>query len=79
MTLESAPIGHELSVLRTGTAATAVTRRLAELGLRPRARIRIVTRTSGGGAVIAIADDRLALSRAILSAIDVTDPAHTHA
>jgi ferrous iron transport protein A len=61
-----------------GTTDPRVSLRLAELGVRPGARLRILSRTSGGGAILAIGDDRLAVSRRILASIEVSDevPAH---
>ena len=52
-------------------ASGAVARRLAELGIRPGATLRILSRTSGGGAIISIGDDRIAVSRQILAGIEV--------
>jgi Fe2+ transport system protein FeoA len=49
----------------------SVARRLAELGIRPGAALRIQSRTSGGGAILAIGDDRIAVSRQILAGIEV--------
>ena len=48
-----------------------MTRRLAEMGVRAGASLRILSRTSGGGAVLAIGDDRIAVGRAILRGITV--------
>ncbi len=71
MTLDDAPTGMPVAVLASRTPTLAVTRRLAELGVRPGAQLRIQARTSGGGAILAIGDDRLAVSRAILRAVTV--------
>jgi|APIni6443716594_1056825.scaffolds.fasta_scaffold1583723_1 Fe2+ transport system protein FeoA len=62
----------------SGVSAPRVSLRLAELGVRPGARLRILSRTSGGGAILAIGDDRLAVSRQILASIEVSEdvPAH---
>ena len=48
------------------------------MGIRPGVVLRILSRTSGGGAILAIADDRLAVSRSILAGIQVAEevPAH---
>lgn len=59
------------SVAASG-ASGAVARRLAELGIRPGATLRILSRTSGGGAIISIGDDRIAVSRQILAGIEVS-------
>jgi Fe2+ transport system protein FeoA len=48
------------------------TRRLAELGLRAGARVRVVLRTAGGGRVIAVDESRIALDRQTLRRIPVT-------
>lgn len=78
MNLGSADTGTTLIVVSAPAGSAATSRRLAELGIRPGARLRIVSRTSGGGAIVAIGDDRLAVSHAILTAVEVTDqvPAH---
>ena len=73
MTLDTAAVGRPLTVVSAHLPGDAVSRRLAELGVRPGAAVRLLSRTSGGGAILAIGDDRLAVSRAILRAIDVTD------
>ena len=61
-TLADAPVG---AVVTLGAVVLAPrwARRMAELGIRPGARVRLVTRTSGGAAVLAIADDRIAIDR----------------
>lgn len=64
-----------MTVLGTRAPSPALSRRLAELGIRPGATLRTLLRTSGGGGVIALGDDRLAVSRAILSSVEVTEPA----
>lgn len=78
MTLDAAAVGRAMTVVAASARRGAVTRRLAELGVRPGAQVRILSRTSGGGALIALGDDRLAVSREILTSIEVTDhvPAH---
>jgi ferrous iron transport protein A len=87
MKLDAAPTGQPMLVLGPnassdptgpGRPTTAVTRRLAELGIRPGATLRIQSRTSGGGAILAIGDDRIAVSRQILASIEVGAevPAH---
>jgi Fe2+ transport system protein FeoA len=84
MTLDSARPGQLMQVLGPshptgpGGPTRAVTRRLAELGIRPGAAVRIQSRTAGGGAILAIGDDRIAVSRQILASIDVGAevPAH---
>jgi len=78
MTLDGAPTGLPMIVLSAHAASISVTRRLAEMGIRTGVVLRILSRTSGGGAILAIADDRLAVSRSILASIQVTEevPAH---
>ena len=46
-------------------------RRLAELGLRPGAPIRVAQRATGGGVVVDLAGSRLALDRRTASAVRV--------
>lgn len=53
------------------TSAPGVRRRLAELGLRAGARVTVLRRTSGGGAILAVGDSRVAVSRTVLSTIEV--------
>ena len=57
---------------------SSVTRRLAELGIRPGAALRIQSRTSGGGAILAIGDDRIAVSHRILASIEVGPEVPSH-
>jgi Fe2+ transport system protein FeoA len=87
MMLDAARTGQLVTVLHaSGTdgsagaesSAGAVARRLAELGIRPGSSVRIQARTSGGGAILAIGDDRIAVSRRILAGIQVDEevPAH---
>jgi Fe2+ transport system protein FeoA len=71
MLLADTPTGVDVHVLASQADARAVTRRLAEMGLRPRTALRIQSRTSGGGAILAIGDDRIAVSRSILMSITV--------
>jgi Fe2+ transport system protein FeoA len=63
---------------RPGGTTGSVARRLAELGIRPGAALRIQSRTSGGGAILAIGDDRIAVSRQILAGIEVEAEVPTH-
>jgi ferrous iron transport protein A len=81
MHLDAAHTGQALTVLgpaRPALASGAVARRLAELGIRPGATLRVLSRTSGGGAIIAIGDDRIAVSRQILAAIEVGAEVPSH-
>jgi Fe2+ transport system protein FeoA len=87
MKLDAARTGQPMLVLGPsgpshptdpGGPTSAVTRRLAELGIRPGAALRIQSRTSGGGAILAIGDDRIAVSRQILASIEVESGASAH-
>jgi Fe2+ transport system protein FeoA len=71
MTLDEAPLGLPVTVEASAVPAAAVTRRLAELGIRTGAVLHLLTRTSGHGAIVAIGDDRLAVSREILRGVRV--------
>lgn len=76
MTLDAARSGQPMTVAGSRRSG-ALERRLAELGIRPGAVLRIQSRTSGGGAILAIGDDRIAVSRKILAGIEVAEvPAH---
>lgn len=57
------------------TGRPALDRRLQELGLRPGAPVSLLRRTTGRAAIVALGDDRLALSRKLLRAVTVTTPA----
>ncbi len=77
MPLDQAPLGVPLTVVTASAASPAISRRLAELGIRPGVTVRVQSRTSGGGALLAIGDDRLAVARVILTGIHVDlAPAH---
>jgi len=78
MTLDGAPTGLPMVVLAANADSVSVTRRLAEMGIRTGVVLRILSRTSGGGAILAIADDRLAVSRSILASIQVAEEAPAH-
>jgi Fe2+ transport system protein FeoA len=87
MKLDAARTGQPMLVLGPnassepsgqGGPAPAVARRLAELGIRPGAALRIQSRTSGGGAILAIGDDRIAVSRQILASIEVGSEVPSH-
>jgi Fe2+ transport system protein FeoA len=71
MTLDEAPLGLPVTVEASVAPTAAVTRRLAELGIRTGAVLQLLSRTSGHGAIVAIGDDRLALSREILRGVRV--------
>ena len=73
MMLDAARTGQLMTVVGRSQSSIAISRRLAELGIRPGATLQIQSRTSGGGAILAIGDDRIAVSREILDSIEV-DP-----
>lgn len=50
-------------------AEPAHRRRLSELGVRPGARLRVLRRTAGGGAVLAVGDGRVAVDVRTLRAV----------
>ena len=69
--LDAAPTGTTVTVDSSAGSSPALTRRLAELGVRVGASVRIQSRTSGGGAILAIGDDRVAVSRRLLRGVVV--------
>jgi ferrous iron transport protein A len=69
--LDEVGTGEQVHVLSGHAATPALTRRLAEMGLRSGASLRILSRTSGGGAILAIGDDRIAVSAVILQSVTV--------
>jgi ferrous iron transport protein A len=71
MKLDAARTGQLMTVVGGSQSSHAISRRLAELGIRPGATLLIQSRTSGGGAILAIGDDRIAVSRQILNSIEV--------
>lgn len=77
MDMSQAPIGHDLAVVWVDTGRPSLDRRLQELGLRPGAPVSLLRRTSGRAAIVAIGDDRLALSRTLLRAVTVTTEVQT--
>ena len=71
MLLDAAPSGLPLMVESSRAPTIPVTRRMAELGIRAGAQLTVMSRTSGGGAIVAIGDDRVAVSREILRCVQV--------
>ena len=69
--LARAPIGTELRIV-DAVGPTALSRRLAELGLRVGSHVRCVQRTSGGGRIVDVAGSRIALGRDVLELIQAT-------
>lgn len=69
--LATAPLRVALRVDDAGGAPESLRRRLAELGLRPGAQVRVVQRTAGGGRIVDVAGSRVALGRGVLEAVTV--------
>lgn len=67
--LSDAPIGSPLTV--AATSAPGLTRRLAELGIRPGATVTVIQHTSGGGRVIDTGSARYAIDHRTLTRIEV--------
>lgn len=67
--LAAARLGDSMIVTEQVQATPAVRRRLAELGVRVGSPVALCHRTSGGGAILAVGDARLAVSRDILAAV----------
>jgi ferrous iron transport protein A len=72
-TLDRVPFGTPVRVA-TAQSPADLTRRLAELGLRPGAVVRCLHRTAGGGRVVDVDGARIALGRAVLRGVS-TEPA----
>lgn len=73
MTLDQLTTDIPVTVLGSRANTVEGRRRQAEMGIRSGAVLRILARTAGGGAILAIGDDRLAVSRAILRSVLVAD------
>ncbi|MEL4505240.1 FeoA family protein [Luteococcus sp. H138] len=65
MSLATAPMGRPLTLLRA-EGTPDLCRRLAALGLRRGAQVRLVHRTAGGGRVLHVAGSRIALDKSML-------------
>ncbi len=72
MQLRDVGTGRQATVISIDDAA-AYAIRLAELGIRPGVHIECVQRCSGGGRVVRVGNARLALDKAALAAIVVTE------
>jgi ferrous iron transport protein A len=70
VTLDQAADGVEVVVVTTSLDA-ALTRRLAELGVRRGQPVTPLHRTTGGARVLAVGDTRVALARSVLRSIEV--------
>lgn len=70
-TLASVSLGDRVVITALGGSPGLPVRRLGELGLRPGASVRCLSRTAGGGRVIDIAGARVALGRDILRCVSV--------
>ncbi|HET7762007.1 MAG TPA: ferrous iron transport protein A [Phycicoccus sp.] len=71
--LDRVPFGMPVRVV-AAESPVDLTRRLAELGLRPGAVVRCLHRTAGGGRVLDVGGARIALGRTVLRAV-TTEPA----
>lgn len=69
--LATAPLRVVLHVENADGAPESLRRRLAELGLRTGAQVRVLQRTAGGGRIVDVAGSRVALGRAVLEAVTV--------
>lgn len=69
-TIASSPL-HELVRVDHVDAPHVTRRRLAELGVRPGARVEVMSVTAGGGRVLAVSGSRIALDRATAAGIAV--------
>jgi ferrous iron transport protein A len=72
VTLIQVPVGTTARL--ADTAGHPSSRRLAELGIRPGADIRVMRRTSGGGRLIGVGHSRMALDSTTLQALHVELP-----
>jgi len=68
-TLATAPEGAALTLVRSA-GTPEVCRRLATLGLRRGAEVRVLQSTVGGGRVVGVGGARIALDRAMLQGIE---------
>ena len=78
MTLDGVPSGRTV-LLAAPEVPPARARRLAELGLRAGQRVHVLHRTAGGGRLLGIGADRIAVDRATLRALPVADEPPTDA
>jgi ferrous iron transport protein A len=72
VTLDGVPSGRTV-LLGPPQVEPARARRLAELGLRAGQRVRVLHRTAGGGRLLGIGADRIAVDRGTLRAIPVAE------
>jgi ferrous iron transport protein A len=73
-TVSDAPLGQPLTVAAVA-ADPRVIRRLAELGVRPGAKVAVLRRTAGGGRILNVADARVALDAATARVIELSGSA----
>lgn len=71
MELGKVPLGATVTL--TATDGHPRRRRLAEIGLRPGAVVRVLHRSAGGGRVLAVGDVRVAVDRSALRLLAATD------
>lgn len=72
--LTEAPVGAAVEIVDV-TGSDAVTRRLAELGVRPGRIITVVQRVAGGGRLVGAEESRIALDRSTARGIRVNSAA----
>jgi len=71
-TLADVPAGEQATLGTPDLEAVRV-RRLAEMGLRAGTSVTVLLRTAGGGRVIALGDDRIALDGGTLRRLRIVD------
>lgn len=69
MTLDRAPLGTPLVLLRTHPDGT-VARRLASLGLRRGVRLTVVQRLAAGGRIVSVGGGRVAVDAGVLGGLE---------
>lgn len=70
MRLADVPLGTAVVLVGRGDGEVPPLR-LAELGLRPGARVVVLHRTAGGGRVVGVGHGRVALDRTVTTALEV--------
>lgn len=77
-TLADLGIGSGAVITHSHAAEPRLGRRLAELGLRPGAEIRLLMRTAGGGRMIAVDQARVVVGRELLGQVEVEPAGESH-
>ena len=70
MLLTEAPVGSPVEIVAV-SVTEAVTRRLAELGVRPGRQVTVIHRVAGGGRLVGSDESRIALDRGTARRIKV--------